>query len=249
MSFWNFLPPDELNAILTLYTKVTQKTLLISKTLGIEGKKLLTPEDDYDALKEFNQAYEGTKTAVEDMHLEYQALLQDRPGTGGPPQAASRRDLQRPEAPGEGRPGRLLLLRPPSPGQGSWASSPRRLAPRAGTSTTWTATRSSRNRGRSSTSIRSKPDTPRKCTTEETTLVEIRGQGREAHQEHLPEAGRRTCRGQAGAQVLDGTQRGLSRCRPITAPSWRRSRRFAQLIAYLRDEMDWPICPRLVRGR
>jgi superfamily II DNA/RNA helicase len=53
--FWNFLPPDELNAILTLYTKVTQKTLLISKTLGIEGKKLLTPEDDYEALKEFSR--------------------------------------------------------------------------------------------------------------------------------------------------------------------------------------------------
>lgn len=75
VSFWNFLPPDELNAILTLYTKVTQKTLLISKTFGIEGKKLLRPDDDYDALKEFNHAYEGTKTAVEDMHLEYQALL------------------------------------------------------------------------------------------------------------------------------------------------------------------------------
>ena len=73
--FWNFLPPDELNALLTLYTKVTQKTLMISKTLGIEGKKLLRPEDDYEALKEFNQAYEGTKTAIEEMHLEYQALL------------------------------------------------------------------------------------------------------------------------------------------------------------------------------
>src|SRR4029077_1925556 len=62
-----------------LYTKVTQKTLLISKTLGIEGKKLLTPDDDFDALKEFNQAYEGTKSAVEEMHLEYQALLQSDP--------------------------------------------------------------------------------------------------------------------------------------------------------------------------
>jgi superfamily II DNA/RNA helicase len=50
VSFWNFLPPDELNALLTLYTKVTQKTLMISKTLGIEGNKLLTPEDDYAAL-------------------------------------------------------------------------------------------------------------------------------------------------------------------------------------------------------
>ena len=79
VSFWNFLPPDELNEILTLYSKVTQKTLLISKTLGIEGRKLLTPEDDFDALREFNQAYEGTKTDVEEMHLEYQSLLQADP--------------------------------------------------------------------------------------------------------------------------------------------------------------------------
>jgi HKD family nuclease len=77
--FWNFLPPDELNALLTLYTKVTQKTLLISKTLGIEGKKLFRPEDDYEALREFNHAYEGTKTVVELMHLEYQALIQENP--------------------------------------------------------------------------------------------------------------------------------------------------------------------------
>ena len=79
VSFWNFLPPDELNQILTLYTKVTQKTLLISKTLGIEGKKLLTPQDNYAAIREFNQSYEGSKTIVEDMHLEYQALLKADP--------------------------------------------------------------------------------------------------------------------------------------------------------------------------
>jgi superfamily II DNA/RNA helicase len=78
--FWNFLPPDELNELLSLYTTVSKKTLLISKTMGIEGKKLLTPEDDYDALREFNQSYEGTKTVVEEMHLEYQALLKDNPG-------------------------------------------------------------------------------------------------------------------------------------------------------------------------
>src|SRR4051812_38916995 len=42
--YWNFLPPDELSRILTLYTKVTQKVLLISRTMGIEGRKLLTPE-------------------------------------------------------------------------------------------------------------------------------------------------------------------------------------------------------------
>src|SRR5207249_2658279 len=68
--FWNFLPPEELNAILSLYTKVTQKTLLISKTMGIEGRKLLTPKDEFDALREFNQAYEGTTSTTEAMHLE-----------------------------------------------------------------------------------------------------------------------------------------------------------------------------------
>jgi superfamily II DNA or RNA helicase len=77
--FWNFLPPDELNKLLSLYTTVTRKTLLISRTLGIEGKKLLTPDDDFDALRDFNHAYEGTRTAVEDLHLEYQSLLQSLP--------------------------------------------------------------------------------------------------------------------------------------------------------------------------
>ena len=77
--FWNFLPPKELNKLLTLYSRVTRKTLLISRTLGIEGRKLLTPDDDYEALKEFNHAYEGTRTSVEELHLEYQALLKADP--------------------------------------------------------------------------------------------------------------------------------------------------------------------------
>jgi hypothetical protein len=76
---WNFLPPDELNRILSLYERVTHKTLRISKTFGIEGRKLLTPEDDYDALREFNKAYEGTTTSTEKMYLAYQQLLQDHP--------------------------------------------------------------------------------------------------------------------------------------------------------------------------
>ena len=75
--YWNFLPPSELNVLLSLYEKVTKKTLLISKTLGIEGRKLLTPEDDYETLKEFNQGYEGTPTLLEMMHLEYQELIKE----------------------------------------------------------------------------------------------------------------------------------------------------------------------------
>ncbi|MEI2704088.1 MAG: C-terminal helicase domain-containing protein [Ilumatobacteraceae bacterium] len=47
--------------LLRLYGKVSHKTLLISKTLGIEGKKLLKPEDDYAALKEFNAVIRGAR--------------------------------------------------------------------------------------------------------------------------------------------------------------------------------------------
>ena len=77
--YWNFLPPDDLEDILKLYERVAGKTLLISRTLGIEGRKLLRPDDDYDPLREFNATYEGTKTSIEEMHLEYQALLKANP--------------------------------------------------------------------------------------------------------------------------------------------------------------------------
>jgi hypothetical protein len=79
VSFWNFLPPDELEDLLKLYRKVSHKTLLISKTLGIEGKKLLKPDDDFEALREFNTAYEGETSQIEDLHLEYQRLLEGNP--------------------------------------------------------------------------------------------------------------------------------------------------------------------------
>jgi len=78
--YWNFLPPDELDDLLRLYTRVSHKTLRISKTFGIEGRKLLTPEDDYDALRDFNQTYEGSTTTTEELHLEFQQLLLDHPG-------------------------------------------------------------------------------------------------------------------------------------------------------------------------
>lgn len=77
--YWNFLPPDELDDLLRLYSRVAHKTLRISKTFGIEGKKLLTPEDDFEALKDFNHEFEGTTSPLEEMHLEYQQLLKDYP--------------------------------------------------------------------------------------------------------------------------------------------------------------------------
>lgn len=77
--YWNFLPPDELNEIFSLYSRVMEKTSVIARTLGIEGRQLLTPDDYFEQLKEFSHEYEGTRTAIEDMHLELQQLLQDDP--------------------------------------------------------------------------------------------------------------------------------------------------------------------------
>ena len=175
VSFWNFLPPEELNAILTLYTNVTQKALLISKTLGIEGKKLLTPEDDFDALKEFNHAYEGTRTALEDMHLEYQALLQADPELEvrlkGFPGAtfSGRRRLN------EGIRGVFLCYALPALDRevGEFTEE-------AG-STRWYLYDLDRGvileePGEIVASFRSNPSTGRKCITEEQTLLKIRAE-------------------------------------------------------------------------
>ena len=79
VAYWNFLPPEDLDALLRLYSKVSKKTLRISRTFGIEGRKLLRPEDDYDDLKNFNDAYEGTVSPLEKMHLELEKLLKDDP--------------------------------------------------------------------------------------------------------------------------------------------------------------------------
>ncbi|MGD0096939.1 MAG: helicase-related protein [Terracidiphilus sp.] len=171
--FWNFLPPEELNKLLSLYHNVTQKTLLISKTLGIEGRKLLTPQDDYDALKEFNQSYEGTRTAVEEMHLEYQALLLTD-------QELEARLTRFPGAlfsgrkrPAKGVRGVFLCYALPA-----LDKEKNEFTDEAGT-TRWYLYDLDKaaileEPGEIVASIRSTPDTPRTCTTEQKTLVEIR---------------------------------------------------------------------------
>lgn len=174
VSFWNFLPPDELNEILTLFTKVTQKTLLISKTLGIEGRKLLTPDDDYDALKEFNHAYEGTRTAIEDMHLEYQALVQEAPEL----------EAHLKQLPGATFSGRKRVAKGIRGvffcyGLPALDKEKEEFTEEAGT-VRWYLYDMDRDAvleepGEIIASIRSKPQTPRKCTSEEKTLVDIRG--------------------------------------------------------------------------
>jgi superfamily II DNA or RNA helicase len=173
VSFWNFLPPEELNLILTLFSTVTQKALLISKTLGIEGKKLLTPEDDYEALKEFNHAYEGTKTAVEHMHLEYQTLLQADPALEARLKRLPGATFSGRKRPAKGARGVFFCYALPA-----LDKEVGEFTEEAGT-TRWYLYDLDRaaileEAGEIVASIRSKPDTLRKCTTEEKTLVEIR---------------------------------------------------------------------------
>jgi superfamily II DNA or RNA helicase len=171
--FWNFLPPDELNEILSLYTRVTQKTLLISKALGIEGRKLFTPEDDYEALKEFNHAYEGTRTAVEEMHLEYQALLQADPQLEGRLRSFPGAIFSGRKRPAKGTRGVFFCY-----GLPALDKEKNEFTEDAGT-TRWylydlDADTVIEEPGEIVASIRSKPGTPRSCTTEEKTLIEIR---------------------------------------------------------------------------
>lgn len=75
---YNFLPPGELEDLLHLYHRVTGKLLRISKTLGIEAP-LLTPEDEWEALKLFNEKYEGKQSIEERLHLELQQIRTDYP--------------------------------------------------------------------------------------------------------------------------------------------------------------------------
>lgn len=77
VAYWNFLPPDEVDDLLKLYKRVARKTLRISRTFGIEGRRLLKPDDEFDDLRDFLHAYEGERTSVEELRLEYKELLKD----------------------------------------------------------------------------------------------------------------------------------------------------------------------------
>lgn len=79
VAYWNFLPPDDLDELLKLYGKVAHKTLRISKTLGIEGGRLLREDDEYEDLRNFSEQYEGQRSPDENMHLEWQDLLNATP--------------------------------------------------------------------------------------------------------------------------------------------------------------------------
>ncbi|RKU11633.1 hypothetical protein C6501_12155 [Candidatus Poribacteria bacterium] len=75
---WNFLPPAELEDILRLRRRVDGKILRISRTLGIEGK-FVSPDDDNETLRLFNERYDGTANVEELMNLERQRISESNP--------------------------------------------------------------------------------------------------------------------------------------------------------------------------
>lgn len=78
----NFLPPDEINTLLQLVGRVEGKTLMISKTLGIPGGKLLDATDIFDDVKvfqAFKDEYVGDISPLEELRLKWLALVNDDP--------------------------------------------------------------------------------------------------------------------------------------------------------------------------
>ena len=79
----NFLPPQTLNRLLSLYSKVQGRTVRISSTLGIPGGRLLDENDVLDDVKvfeSFQAEYQGQITFDEQLRLHYLDLLQEHPG-------------------------------------------------------------------------------------------------------------------------------------------------------------------------
>jgi len=77
--YWNFLPPEELDDLLRLYQRVSHKTLMISRALGVETGKLFRKDDTFEQVKDLNKLFDGEQSESEKLRLEYQKLLRDDP--------------------------------------------------------------------------------------------------------------------------------------------------------------------------
>lgn len=173
VQFYNFLPPDELNELLSLYSTVTHKTLRISKTFGIENGKLLREDDSYDILRDFTRLCDGNESQSENLSRELDDLLRAHPGLeerlkGLPNRVFSGKDALSPTAHGVF----FCYARPAkTPGTDEWsikAGDARwylyDVATKAILEDPYEIVRH----------IRSAPDTPRACRMEKACLVEIR---------------------------------------------------------------------------
>jgi len=181
VAYWNFLPPDDLDELLHLYRLVSRKTLRISKTFGIEGKKLLTEKDDYEALKNFNETYEGTTTLLEEMHLEYQRILKENPELVGRLKMLPGRVFTGKEHPSKKAQAVFFCYRLPRPDYSLTGDDDEHPWTEEAGETKWylydLATEAIYEEPAEIVDIiRSTPETPRVCRIEKQTLTDIRKQ-------------------------------------------------------------------------
>ncbi|MBI5683476.1 MAG: DEAD/DEAH box helicase family protein [Verrucomicrobia bacterium] len=180
IEFWNFLPPDELDELLRLFQRVTNKTLVISRTLGIEGRKLLTPNDQFDPVKEINEQCDGTLSDTEHLRLEYNDLIKNHPELAAELPRLPLKLFTGKASPQAGTRAVFFCYRVPRPdaelvdadsGQPRWSD--------AAGFTVWACYDLEGNRvltepGGIANLIRSQPDTARRCSFDRAALSELR---------------------------------------------------------------------------
>lgn len=180
VAFWNFLPPEELDELLRLFQRVTNKTLVISRTLGIEGRKLLTPDDEFDPIKELNEQFDGTISETEQLRLEYNQLVTDHPELAAALPDLPLKVFSGKASPKAGTRAVFFCFRIPRPDPESL--DPETNQPRwsdAAGFTVWTCYDLEGKQALTEPAaiarfIRSTPETPRSCALDRALLTEIR---------------------------------------------------------------------------
>jgi superfamily II DNA or RNA helicase len=183
VEFWNFLPPDELDELLKLFQRVANKTLVISRTLGIEGRKLLKPDDNFDPVKELNEQCDGTLSDVEKLRLEYNDLVKTHPELAAELPKLPLKVFTGKESPRPGSRAVFFCHRIPRPDAnlvpaGESETAEPRWSDAAGF-TVWSCFDLEGNRvladpGSIADFIRSDPKTPRRCAMDRTALSDLR---------------------------------------------------------------------------
>ena len=181
IQYYNFLPPDELNALLSLYRTVTHKTLRISKTFGIEHGKLFRPDDDFDILRDFVRQCEGTESQSETMSLELQRLFKAHPDLEGRLNFFPNRIFSGKQHPSSGTKAVFFCYALPAPNvkdRDDESPEPERWTEEAGFAKWYLYNiedgKISDDPAEIIELIRSTPETPRHCDIERSTLSEIR---------------------------------------------------------------------------
>ncbi|MCB0786298.1 MAG: DEAD/DEAH box helicase, partial [Flavobacteriales bacterium] len=189
--YWNFLPPNELDDLLRLFQRVASKTLVISKTLGIEGRVLLTPDDKYDPVKELNEQFDGVLSDMEGLRLEYDQLKNEHPELAAKLDELPGRLFSGREAEGDRHDLLFFCHRIPQPDHGlTESASGHRWSEGAGY-TVWSLYDVAGQRVLTDLSeiadrVRCVPDTPRRCKLDRTAMAQVRKQvEKELVKEHL----------------------------------------------------------------